>query len=77
MGSRRATLAYTYDEFNRLSTSATPPSNPTVAYAYKYDQFGNRWQQDVTQGTGWGMQLSFNNNNQITTPGYSYDAAAT
>jgi len=66
---------YTYDEFNRLSTSAMPTTNPTLAYSYDYDQYGNRWHQTVTKGTGWGMALSFDSNNHIRTPGYGYDAA--
>ena len=40
----------------------------------RYDQYGNRWHQKLTKGTGFNVQLSFNSNNQITTPGYSYDA---
>jgi RHS repeat-associated protein len=67
--------SYTYDAFNRLATAATPPSNPTLAYSYAYDRFGNRWNQTVTTGTGWQVLLSFNGNNQISSSGYQYDAA--
>jgi YD repeat-containing protein len=66
--------SYTYDAFNRLATAQTPPSNPTLGYSYSYDRFGNRWRQTVTTGTGWGMSLNFNANNQITGTGYQYDA---
>ena len=51
------------------------PSNPTLAYSYAYDRFGNRWNQTLTKGTGWPMSLTFNGSNQITTAGYRYDAA--
>ena len=64
-----------YDEFNRLSTSAMPPTNSTLAYSYDYDQYGNRWHQTVTKGTGWNMVLSFDSNNHIRTASYGYDAA--
>ena len=66
---------YGYDGFNRLVAASMPPSNPTLAYSYAYDRFGNRWQQNLTKGTGWPVQLNFNGNNQITTAGYTYDAA--
>src|SRR5208283_2467979 len=61
--------------FNRLATASMPPSNPTLAYSYAYDRFGNRWNQTVTTGTGWPMSLTFNGSNQIATAGYRYDAA--
>src|SRR5690348_15956606 len=38
---------YTYDGFNRIATSAKTGN----AFAYQYDRFGNRWQQNVTAGT--------------------------
>jgi len=64
---------YTYDAFNRLATSSNGDTGD--AYSYSYDQFGNRWQQTVTGGTGWPASYTFNNNNQITNAGFSYDAA--
>ncbi len=66
---------YTYDSFNRLSTS----SSAAQSYSYVYDRFGNRWQQNVTGGTGLQSTLSFMGvgllgpTNQADT--YSYDAA--
>jgi RHS repeat-associated protein len=67
--------SYTYDDFNRLATANTPPTNPTLAYSYSYDRFGNRWAQTVTHGTGLPVALSFDGKNRITTEGYFYDAA--
>ncbi|MFZ0634436.1 MAG: RHS repeat-associated core domain-containing protein [Candidatus Acidiferrales bacterium] len=66
---------YTYDSFNRLSTS----SSAAQSYSYVYDRFGNRWQQNVTGGTGLQSTLSFMGvgllgpTNKADT--YSYDAA--
>jgi RHS repeat-associated protein len=62
---------YSYDDFNRLGTSTQASGS---AFNYKYDQFGNRWQQNLTAGSG-GPQPSylFNANNQSTS--FSYDAA--
>lgn len=55
-----------YDDFNRLISS----SKPGASYTYKYDRYGNRWQQNgpfsfVTTFSG--------GNNRMD--GYSYDAA--
>ena len=44
-----------------------------LAFNYKYDRFGNRWQQNVTTGTGPGPQYTLDANNHLV--GYSYDAA--
>jgi YD repeat-containing protein len=68
---------YGYDDFNRLASATNAATNPSQVYTYAYDRFGNRWQQNYTQGqgAGWPMQLSFNASNQISTEGYRYDAA--
>jgi len=68
---------YGYDDFNRVSQATNNATSPNQIYAYKYDRFGNRWQQNYTQGQapGYQMQLSFNGNNQICSSGYRYDAA--
>src|SRR5579863_4340599 len=39
---------YSYDALNRLLTAGQPGQ----AFSYVYDRYGNRWQQNVTQGTG-------------------------
>jgi RHS repeat-associated protein len=62
---------YTYDDFGRLATSGKTGQ----AFEYKYDQFSNRWQQNVTQGSGPAPQYTFDANNHITTSGVTYDAA--
>jgi RHS repeat-associated protein len=62
-----------YDEFNRL-TSRTVTVNGPQDFSYVYDRYGNRWQQNVTAGSGPAPQYSFNSaNNQMS--GYGYDAA--
>ncbi|MCU1304992.1 MAG: repeat-associated core domain protein [Candidatus Sulfotelmatobacter sp.] len=48
---------YTYDDFNRLVTASN--SNPQQGLSYAYDQYGNRWQQNVTAGSGNSSQLTF------------------
>jgi RHS repeat-associated protein len=67
---------YVYDDMNRLITS-TCGSGCTgsygYGYAYAYDRFGNRWQQQVTGGSGYNVNYSFDANNRII--GGSYDSA--
>jgi RHS repeat-associated protein len=65
--------SYTYDAFNRLSTSSR--DNGQQAFSYVYDRFGNRWQQNVTAGQGPAPQYTFNANNRISSSGIVYDAA--
>jgi RHS repeat-associated protein len=60
---------YSYDDFSRLSTS----SKTSQAFNYKYDRFGNRWQQNLTAGSGPSPSFMFDANNHIV--GSSYDAA--
>jgi RHS repeat-associated protein len=76
------TWSYTYDDFNRVSTSsctATCPNGQSAqAFTYQYDRYGNRWNQTATAGGGPQPQLTFNGpgnvpNNHID--GQSYDAA--
>jgi RHS repeat-associated protein len=63
---------YAYDDFNRLTTSNK--NSGQQAFSYVYDRFGNRWQQNVTAGSGGTSSLSFSgNNNRID--GSPYDAA--
>src|SRR5208283_4477045 len=75
------TAAYAYDTVNRLTGGvATPFGSGTVSYnlAFSYTQDGSNGQYGnmscVTAGAC--TILSFNPaNNQITTSGYTYDAA--
>jgi hypothetical protein len=69
---------YTYDDFNRLvasscSSHCTDGQN-TQAFSYVYERYANRWQQNVTAGSGPQPQLTFNGNNNRM-DGYSYDAS--
>lgn len=60
---------YTYDDFNRISTS-TKTGN---AFNYKYDRFGNRWQQNVTTGSGPHPSYVLDASNHVSI--FTYDAA--
>jgi RHS repeat-associated protein len=65
--------SFGYDQFNRLSTSAVTQGTPQN-FDYNIDIYGNRWQQNVTAGSGPAPSIAFNAiNNQITTSGYTYD----
>lgn len=66
---------YGYDEFNRL-TSRAVNAGTVQNFNYTYDRYGNRWQQNITAGSGPSPQFSFNaSTNQLSTGGYAYDAA--
>jgi RHS repeat-associated protein len=77
--------SYTYDAFDRLASSTCtlncPGSGNSEAYSYSYDQFGNRWKQHLTAGTGYEVDYTFDTNNpstshnRNTTSGFAYDAA--
>lgn len=45
------------------------------AFSYAYHRYGNRWQQNVTAGSGPSPQYPFNGSNQISASGVLYDAA--
>lgn len=65
--------SYGYDDLNRLA-SQTVTSGAADNFTYLYDRYGNRWQQNVTGGSGPAPQFTFNKaTNQIS--GYTYDAA--
>jgi RHS repeat-associated protein len=67
-------IAYGYDGFNRL-TSRTVTAGTQQNYTYGYDIYGNRVSQTALQ-TGYNFLPTINPaNNQITTSGYTYDAA--
>jgi RHS repeat-associated protein len=64
-------IAYTYDELNRLATAAT--SGPDWGLSWGYDRYGNRLNQAVTKGTAPSDAPSINSaNNRIST--WTYDA---
>jgi len=76
-------MTFAYDEFNRL-TSRMVTSGTVQNFLYVYDRYGNRWQQNVTAGSGPAPQLSFNVSsnqmaqgscNPVSKIQYCYDAA--
>jgi len=65
---------FSYDDFGRLSTaSCTSTICGNAAFSYAYDRFGNRWQQNLTAGSGPQPQYSFDSRNHMV--GFSYDSA--
>ena len=76
---------YRYDEFNRLACSnlasngtCASPTSGTPTYAYVYDRFGNRWQQNGPSGGPYNFSTTFtgnatSNNNRMDL--YTYDTA--
>jgi len=70
--SANGSWTYTYDAFNRLS--ASNQNSGATKFTYAYDRYGNRWQQNVTAGSGPSSSLSFSGgSNRVD--GDSYDAA--
>ena len=68
--------AYTFDEFNRLRT-ATKSSGGTVltGLSWDYDRYGNRWNQNLTGGSGIPTTASFSGSTNRATTALSQDAA--
>jgi RHS repeat-associated protein len=67
-------LSFGYDEFNRLA-SRTVSGGTAQNFTYSYDRYGNRLSQTAVDG-GPAPQLTISSaTNQITSAGYSYDAA--
>jgi RHS repeat-associated protein len=69
---------FSYDDFNRLTGSACslhcPDSQNTQGFSYAYDRYANRWQQNLTAGSGPAPSASFSGNNNRM-DGYSYDGS--
>lgn len=64
-----------YDEFGRLSSQNYSYGWMTTSVNYVYDRYGNRWQQNITQGSGPAPVRNFDTStNHITSTGYDYDA---
>ena len=77
---------YAYDGFNRLCASNQGGQTPLLctstnntgqkAFTYADDRFGNRWNQNVTTGSGPAPSYGFDANNHIVAgSGVTYDAA--
>jgi RHS repeat-associated protein len=71
--------SYGYDNFGRLTSSSCsgscPFSQSATAYTYNYDAEGNRWQQNLTQGTGDNSLHTFGAWNHISDGSVIYDSA--
>src|SRR5258708_15672004 len=65
----QSVTAYAYDQLNRLSSATAANWN----MAWTYDEFGNRLTQTGSSGVPT-SSLSYNDNNRITTTGYTYDS---
>jgi len=64
-----------YDEFGRLSSQNYLYGWMNTSVNYVYDRYGNRWQQNITQGSGPAPVRNFDaSTNHITSTGYDYDA---
>src|SRR6185437_14546679 len=64
-----------YDEFGRLSSQNYSYGWMNTSINYVYDRYGNRWQQNITQGSGPAPVRNFDaSTNHVTSTGYDYDA---
>jgi RHS repeat-associated protein len=63
---------FTFDQFNRLTSSNR--NSGQQAFTYDYDRYGNRWHQNAPQG-GPAPQYSFDTNNHFLGSGVTYDVA--
>ena len=63
------TWTYGYDDFGRLSSSSCTANCPNgtsrEAFSYSYDEYGNRWNQTVTAGSGPSPSYQFDINNHL------------
>lgn len=68
---------YGYDDFNRLNSATVSGQvhSPNATFSYVYHRYGNRWQQNVTSGSGPMINLAFDANNHVTGSSITYDAA--
>jgi RHS repeat-associated protein len=69
--------AYGYDDLNRMTSANVTGQTHfgSIDFTYAYDRFGNRWQQNVTLGSGPTSSLAFDANNHIIGSGITYDGA--
>jgi len=70
---------YTYDDFGRLATMATAGTGGW-GFKYGYDQYGNRWSQSLSKGSGPTSSLSFSVSGSVPPTnrilgGVTYDVA--
>ncbi|MGA3324107.1 MAG: RHS repeat-associated core domain-containing protein [Terriglobia bacterium] len=71
------TQTFTYDNLNRLATAQTQATSGQYCWgqSFGYDRYANLLSATVTQCTAFGLTLGVNTNNQITNPGFTYDAS--
>ncbi len=65
--------SYGYDDFNRLITATN--SAPQQGYSYAYDRYGNRWQQNLTAGSGSSVMATFTGAGSASSNGNCYHGA--
>jgi RHS repeat-associated protein len=67
--------SYTYDNLNRVSSAQTQATSGSDCWgqSFGYDRYANLLSTAVTQCSAPSLNVSVNNNNQIT--GFTYDAA--
>jgi RHS repeat-associated protein len=70
-------VTYTYDALDRVSTATSQATSGSDCWgqSFGYDRYANLTTINVTQCTALMLSLSVNTNNQITSSGFTYDAA--
>jgi RHS repeat-associated protein len=70
-------VTYTYDALDRVSTATSQATSGSDCWgqSFGYDRYANLTTINVTQCTAPMLSLSVNTNNQITSSGFTYDAA--
>ena len=68
---------FTYDNLNRIGTAQSQATSGPDCWgdSYGYDRYGNLLNMNVTQCSAPSLNVTVNNNNQITNTGFAYDAA--
>jgi RHS repeat-associated protein len=73
-GQQSFSRSYTYDQLDRLFTMSAP-GDSCSGLSWGYDQWGNRTAQTTTGGTCSSSHLTYTAANQISNPGFTYDAS--
>lgn len=69
------THTYTYSADDRLTKDVVTGGTNPRTYSYGFDAAGNRTSSSVTGTSPSSQSLTFNNGNQISSAGYTYDGA--
>jgi RHS repeat-associated protein len=69
--------SFTYDELNRISTAQSQAASGGDCWgqSYGYDIWANQLSATVTKCSAYMLSLTFNTKNQISNPGFTFDAA--